>query len=312
MKKTVGIYCLIFALVSVCFFCGCGSSESKLRGEDEEKTYQEESDDDNAVDEEQKPKEKENKGAFPGLSNSTASNDDIEPEENVQTQDLEEQETEEPIDDEVTRDIRIQKRFETDLGGTYAPFYGVWISSSKNSDDASNFALSTYDVNNTFVVLSSEWDNLNPEPYYVVTMGKYNTAEEAKSALNDIKKTYSDAFVKFSGNYKLPVDSDGRFDLYCYGTGSMHLEGDKLVIEALNEDEELETYIVDADTVFDDSCQMEYFEAYEEGDTVLDWYKRVLDMPVDSFIGGYPLMGVFDISVTGDHVDKYYGSYWWD
>ena len=24
------------------------------------------------------------------------------------------------------------------------------------------------------------------------------------------------------------------------------------------------------------------------------------------------LMGVFDIDVTGNHIDRFYGAYWWD
>ena len=27
---------------------------------------------------------------------------------------------------------------------------------------------------------------------------------------------------------------------------------------------------------------------------------------------GPALKGVFEVSITGDHIDKFYGSYWWD
>ena len=132
------------------------------------------------------------------------------------------------------------------------------------------------------------------------------------SALPDVKKVYPDAYIKYSGDYKLPADSDLRYEIDVSAFDGVLSKDDKLKIRVLREDI-TEEYIIDSDTVFDESCKMEYFEGYEEGDMVLEWYKRVMTMPADSFIGGYPpLVGVFDISVTGNHIDRYYGAYWWD
>jgi hypothetical protein len=49
---------------------------------------------------------------------------------------------------------------------------------------------------------------------------------------------------------------------------------------------------------------------------VLEWFLKndeLAKADFDSYSGGGPaLLGVFDVSVTGDHVDRFYGSYWWD
>lgn len=72
------------------------------------------------------------------------------------------------------------------------------------------------------------------------------------------------------------------------------------------------TLIVDADTVFD-TYDADGYADREEGDTPLSWYKKQLKMMRED--DGYNhtnLMGVFDIDVTGNHIDRFYGAYWWD
>lgn len=74
--------------------------------------------------------------------------------------------------------------------------------------------------------------------------------------------------------------------------------------------------IVDEDTVFDRSCDMEAFPWCEKGDSPLEWYNRVKELkdkdPEHYMADGPALIGVFEVEITGRHIDKYYGSYWWD
>ena len=76
------------------------------------------------------------------------------------------------------------------------------------------------------------------------------------------------------------------------------------------------TLIVDKDTVFDKSCDTQYFGNYRKGDSVLEWFnynKELMDTDVDKYLEKGPaLKGVFDVSVTGNHIDAFYGTYWWD
>lgn len=81
-------------------------------------------------------------------------------------------------------------------------FYGIWCYGSKNKEDAIEF-MDNYDgylIPQVF--LSTDWDNLNSETYYVVTLGVYRTKEEAEAELDSIQDHYyPDAYVKYSGEY---------------------------------------------------------------------------------------------------------------
>lgn len=86
---------------------------------------------------------------------------------------------------------------------TNASFYGIWCCGVKNEADANDVAsvLATngYDAK---VVVSSDWSNLNPDKWYVVTSGMYSSEDEAKNALVGVKAIgYKDAYVKYSGEY---------------------------------------------------------------------------------------------------------------
>ena len=67
------------------------------------------------------------------------------------------------------------------------------------NDVASVLATNGYDAK---VVVSSDWSNLNPDKWYVVTSGMYSSEDEAKNALAGVKAIgYKDAYVKYSGEY---------------------------------------------------------------------------------------------------------------
>lgn len=107
------------------------------------------------------------------------------------------------VPDDVAR-----QRFDKDLHGVDVgasgedrPFYGIWCDASKNYDDAYRFSRKV--VTWGFpaeVYVTSDWDNLNPEKWYAVTAGIYDSKEEAESMLSVVKAYYPDAYVKYSGN----------------------------------------------------------------------------------------------------------------
>lgn len=83
-------------------------------------------------------------------------------------------------------------------------FYGIWVMASKKQEDAENAVGDMAGKGlDPCAILSSEWENLNPDPIYVVTIGIYDTESDAKAALDDVKAAgYKDAYVKFSGKRK--------------------------------------------------------------------------------------------------------------
>ncbi len=102
----------------------------------------------------------------------------------------------------------------------------------------------------------------------------------------------------------------------------MDFSKDQVVISGVSttsmmgDDEKEMTLIIDKDTTFDPSCNMSFFGNYEKGQSVLEWFLKndeLAKLDPDSYSSGGPaLLGIFDVAITGDHVDRIYGSYWWD
>ncbi len=82
-------------------------------------------------------------------------------------------------------------------------FYGVWISASKNLEASWELAdLIRHDGVTGYVYVSSEWSNLNPETWYLVSAGIYETYEDALAGLDRMHEAgYADAYIKWSGEY---------------------------------------------------------------------------------------------------------------
>ena len=85
-----------------------------------------------------------------------------------------------------------------------APFWGIWVSASKDRAAAEETASAVSSANlGGSVVLTTDWSNLNSEPWYVVTAGRYATQQEAESHLDTVKSAgYGDAYIKYSGDYQ--------------------------------------------------------------------------------------------------------------
>ena len=85
-------------------------------------------------------------------------------------------------------------------------FYGIFCSAYKNYDDAEKDAekLRGQGFSGAEVYYTTDWSNLNTEPWYVVVAGAYTTKSAADAALPEVKAVYGDAYVKYSGDYQGP------------------------------------------------------------------------------------------------------------
>ncbi|MCD8382108.1 MAG: leucine-rich repeat protein [Clostridiales bacterium] len=83
------------------------------------------------------------------------------------------------------------------------PFYGVWCAATKKSADAQSVAEQLREQGfDAQVCLTTNWEGLNSEAYYVVTAGRYDTEAEAKAALAEVQAVgYSSAYVKYTGDW---------------------------------------------------------------------------------------------------------------
>ena len=205
-------------------------------------------------------------------------------------------------------------------------FYGVWIAADKDEEKAVEKAMALYDLGfDSYVTYSPEWEKLNSKPFYCVTAGRYGSEAEADAVLESVKASYPDAYVKFTGARKyISV-------VYInYGDTKFDVSSDKVVIKDAQVSETNVWYPgcedvgtgyimnleIDRNTVFDDTCDTDVFANYEAGDKPIDWFIRNYDLSVndpDAYIAEGPaLSGVFEVGINGDHIDRFFGSYWWD
>ena len=206
-----------------------------------------------------------------------------------------------------------------DVGKPMDPFYGVWVGSLKDREKAVELTDKLKEKGfDPEYVYSPEWNNLNPEPYYCVTADKCFTKDAADVILEEAKKAgFKDAYVKYTGDRR-----EHRVYYVVYDESKLEISPDEVIINDVQIEElsggagETATLIVDKDTVFDKTCDTGFFGNYKDGDSPLGWFnnnRELMDKDIDKYMAGGPaLKGVFEVSITGNHVDRFYGSYWWD
>ena len=198
-------------------------------------------------------------------------------------------------------------------------FYGVWIASDqeRNSTEALVSDLKDKGIDVSFVY-SSDWENLASESCFYVTMGKYETQSEAEEQLPlAYEAGYADAYVRYTG----PRISHRLYYLL-FGVDPLTVQSSQIILNNVRVEDLSGEYIgdmtlfVDENTMFDETCGLEYFGHYREGDTPLSWFQYNMELidnnPDDYWAAGPALLGVFEVSITGSHIDRFYGSYWWD
>ena len=197
------------------------------------------------------------------------------------------------------------------------PFFGLWVGAYKERLDAETLVAKLEDEGlPASYVYSCDWENLNKDPYYCVSIGRSGSEEEAQAYIADAKKAgYPKAYVKYTGE-KL----GHRVNYTVFDESGIDISSSKAVLKDVTiddfsgDDTGEATLIVDKDTVFDKTCDMQFFPYYQEGDSPLEWFNHISDIrdSAEYQAQGGALRGVFEVDITGNHVDRYYGSYWWD
>lgn len=87
--------------------------------------------------------------------------------------------------------------------GNYEPFYGIWCFASKKQSEALNAASVVSQKGfDGQVFVTTNWSNLIDEKWYAVSAGVYSTKEEAEAVLAEVQSIYSDAYIKYSGDWQ--------------------------------------------------------------------------------------------------------------
>lgn len=73
-------------------------------------------------------------------------------------------------------------------------------------------------------------------------------------------------------------------------------------------------FVIDEDTVFDESCEGYGFEGLKDDESFYSWYQRVYDASInqEEWVDFSTLLGIWDFKTTNGHVDSVCGTYWWD
>ena len=86
----------------------------------------------------------------------------------------------------------------------HEPFYGIWTAASGDLDEAQGFADALKDAGfDAAVYITTDWSNLNPVQWYVVSAGEYPTEEAAEEMLSKVHSAgWTDAYIKYTGDYQ--------------------------------------------------------------------------------------------------------------
>ena len=97
--------------------------------------------------------------------------------------------------------------------------------------------------------------------------------------------------------------SEGNLLFTIYGNAVREIEGGYAFSPF--EDGEADELILDADT---ELIHPEWLDGYEDGNTAVEWIANLMRRDPETA----SLSGVYDVDVTGNHIDRVYGLYWWD
>ena len=321
--KNVFFRSLTTVAISVFCLTGCGSAGSEVdlsdKTEVEDKTEEEKT-------ESQEIRYKEPESQENDLKES-ASKEDAQPDVHDEPITESDSVTEHPEEDVATDPASLWKP-----DPSQQPFYGVFVSAVKDSESAHEQLTKLGEIGySAEIVYSPEWEELNPEPYFCVSAGRYDTKEKADSILEYVKKDgYKDAYVKYTGACTVTrktITSQAPMEVELLENAAIIKNTDYITLTYTYDDFYTDGYehlflketddvllIIDENTVFDPSCETGFFTNYEEGDTPLDWIRRnVQNIENDpDAASDLALVGIFELGTEGNRVDRFYGCYWWD
>lgn len=191
---------------------------------------------------------------------------------------------------------------------TLLPFFGLWVGSFSERQPALDLVEKLQkDGLDAYCIYSPEYENLSRDPYWCVTIGRSGSEPEAQAYIEDAKKAgYKDAYVKYTGERL-----SQRVYFYVYSSEGITITDSEVTLSEIPaeylsgtaEEEGPMTLKIDSNTVFDDKCDMQYFPNYKKGESPLEWFNHT---------SAEDHMGVFEVSITGTHIDSFFGTYWWD
>lgn len=182
-----------------------------------------------------------------------------------------------------------------------------------DNPDASATAYSNYGP----VLIVAQIDDKEYRYYFMENQLIRRVAPEGTSD-NPASNAFLNSFYKIGAMYREPglIVSENTRDLTVTGGNDVRLTGSAFSLSGrlspVFGDPESEvqhvTLVLDEKTeLVNPAVDEGYFPMYQEGDTAFQWYRRL-------YLDENPMspLGVFPVDVTGNHIDRIYGSFWWD
>ena len=107
----------------------------------------------------------------------------------------------ENVDEEIDQNSNSNNEESVQESQSLTPFYGIWCMATKKKSEAAKEAKSLKKLGlEAKVFVTTDWSNLNSEKWYVVSAGVYKSEDDANAVLDEVKKIYPSAYVKYSGD----------------------------------------------------------------------------------------------------------------
>lgn len=231
--------------------------------------------------------------------------------------------------------------FESDFGGIYhvqlstagtesaalptsgPDVYGVFVMSSKDSEKCVETELKLEDAgfDDDIMLYTPDFSGLNPEPFYVVSAGLFESEDKAQSRLREVQATgFKDAYVKLAGKY-----IGTKYNYTLMDADVIEILKDCVILHDVpvsipywiegSDSTTMDLYVFE-DAKFAEDGDIDSFSNYEKGDTPYKWIVKnynLLKSDQDAYMEQGPaLSGVFNVAIEGNKITAYYGSYWWD
>ena len=162
------------------------------------------------------------------------------------------------------------------------------------------------------ILIRAEIDGKEYKYYFLENQLIRRTAPEGTSD-NPKVNAFLNSLWGFGVSYKEPglVVSEETVDFTVLTAGDIRFENNTFYIPgnvgyAWAEDPDSRTLILDSRTELVNPGNG-YFDYYEAGDTAVTWYYKKFLKPDEA-----AACGVYKVDITGDHIDRVYGSFWWD
>ncbi len=188
-------FIIVFLAVILCVGAvGCNDKESR-------RNRRNKSDDQSAYSSESSNSEEPDSQVVSEIESSSNEQQDNQPVSSVQESNGDDIELTSDFNDE--SQTQISDTSSVEPTEYHSPFYGIWVSASKDKSECDSIAADLQSKGFAAGVYeTTDWSNLNTEHWYVVSAGEFESEGAAGYVMPNVQALgYEDAYVKYTGDW---------------------------------------------------------------------------------------------------------------